>query len=81
MNDEQRARYEYELYKDPAMQEPQGPPIRRKQNLTELVPVRFTEDVLSAVRELADAEDRSVSSWIRVAVQREVARQRRRAPR
>ncbi|MDO5697474.1 MAG: YlcI/YnfO family protein [Dermatophilus congolensis] len=38
------------------------------------VPVRFPEDVLARVREAAAADDRSVSSWIRRAVERELSR-------
>ena len=67
---------EYELYKDPEYQRPQGPARRRKAKLTELVPVRFPRDVLDEVRSLAEADDRSTSSWIRRAVDRELKRQR-----
>lgn len=59
---------EYELYKRPEYQEPQGPARRRKSRFTELVPVRFTPEVLESMRRLAEEEERSVSSWIRRAV-------------
>ena len=62
------AQEEYEFYKDPKNLEPQGPPVRRRNKLTELVPVRFAPETLEKVKELAEAEDRSVSSWIRRAV-------------
>jgi predicted HicB family RNase H-like nuclease len=64
---------EYELYKDPAYQEPQGPARRRRSRLTEMVPVRFSPEVLEHARRLADADDRSLSSWIRRLVEREIA--------
>jgi len=64
---------EQAFYERPENQVPQGPGRRRKRaNLTELVPVRFPPETIDEVRRLADAEDRSVSSWIRQAVQREL---------
>ena len=63
---------EREFYADPANQMPQGPARRRKAKLTELVPVRFPPDTLEKVRTAADADDRSVSSWIRRAVEHEL---------
>ena len=63
---------EYDFYADPANQTPQGP-ARRRGRLTEMVPVRFPPELLEAVRARADDEDRSVSNWIRRAVERELA--------
>lgn len=64
---------EQEFYAQAENQVPQGPARRRKRaNLTELVPVRFPPETIDEVRRLAEAEDRSVSSWIRLAVQREL---------
>jgi hypothetical protein len=63
---------EHDLYADPDNQTPQGPPRRRQARLTELVPVRFPAETLERVRHLADADDRSVSSWIRRAVDHEL---------
>lgn len=63
---------EHDFYADPENQTPQGPARRRKAKLTELVPVRFPTDTLERVRRLADADDRSVSSWIRRAVDHEL---------
>ena len=64
---------EHDFYADPQNQTPQGPPRRRRTaKLTELVPVRFPADTLDRVRRLADADDRSVSSWIRRAVEHEL---------
>ena len=65
---------EYEFYGDPANQEPQGPPRRRKHKLTAPIPVRFSPEILEEVRARADADDRSVSSWIRRAVEHELNR-------
>lgn len=65
---------EYERYADPANQEPQGPPRRRQAKLTTPIPVRFPPEVLEQVKQRADADDRSVSSWIRRAVEHELNR-------
>jgi hypothetical protein len=40
-----------------------------------MVPVRFSLETLEEVRRRADADDRSVSSWIRRAVERELEQQ------
>jgi hypothetical protein len=67
---------EYEFYAQPENQEPQGPARRRKRSrLTEMVPVRFPPETLEEVRRLAEADDRSVSSWIRLAVEHELGQQ------
>lgn len=60
---------EYEFYSRPENQQPQGPGRRR---LNATVPVRFTAELLERVRSAAAAEDRSVSSWIRRAVEHEL---------
>lgn len=65
---------EHDFYADPANQEPQGPARRRRARLTAVVPVRFPEDTLDELRDRAEAEDRSVSSWIRRAVEHELCR-------
>jgi hypothetical protein len=65
---------EYEFYADSANQEPAGPPRRRAARLTTPIPVRFPADVLDEVKRRADADDRSVSSWIRRAVEHELGR-------
>jgi hypothetical protein len=59
---------DYDHYAKSKNQTAQGSARRRKQNLTEMVPVRFEADVLDEVRRRADADDRSVSAWIRRAV-------------
>lgn len=61
---------EYEFYSRPENLVPQGPARRRKQRMTDPVPVRFPPEMLEQVKAAADADDRSVSSWIRQAVGR-----------
>jgi len=63
---------EQEFYADPDNQIPQGPARRRRARLTDPVPVRFPPDILERVRAAADVDDRSVSSWIRRAVEHEL---------
>lgn len=62
---------EHEFYARPENQEPQGP-ARRRSKLTEMVPVRFPPETLDEVRRRAGVDDRSVSSWIRRAVEHEL---------
>lgn len=63
---------EYLFYSRSENQEPQGQPRRRQSKLTELVPVRFPPETLEAIRRRAGEDDRSVSSWIRRAVEHEL---------
>ncbi|MGH2915635.1 MAG: CopG family transcriptional regulator [Solirubrobacteraceae bacterium] len=63
---------EHAFYAQPENQRPQGPARRRRQALTEMVPVRFAPEQLAEVRRAAEAEDRSVSAWIRRAVVHEL---------
>lgn len=66
---------EYAFYAQPENQEPQGPPRRRRPSrFTEVVPVRFPTELLEEVRRHADADDRSLSAWIRRAVEHELRR-------
>lgn len=69
MTDQMTPDDEFEFYARPENQQPQGPGRRR---LTATVPVRFPADLLEQVRAAAAAEDRSVSSWIRRAVESEL---------
>ncbi|MCP3938109.1 MAG: CopG family transcriptional regulator [Actinomycetia bacterium] len=71
---------ERDFYADPENQVPQGPARRRRAKLTELVPVRFAPETLAKIRDAADADDRSVSSWIRRAVDRELDQDPARSP-
>ncbi len=64
------------FFADPDNQVPQGPPVRRKSKLSQPVPVRFPDELLREVRVRAAADDRSVSNWIRRAVEHELARSR-----
>lgn len=68
---------ENRLYADPDNQVPEAPPIRRRAKLSEPVPVRFPPELLAEVRDRAAADDRSVSNWIRRAVEHELARDAR----
>ena len=63
---------EHEYYARPENQEPQGPPRRRR--LSEAIPVRFPPELVEEIRRRAAADDRSVSSWIRRAVEHELQR-------
>lgn len=65
---------EYAFYAQPANQEPQGQPRRRTKRLTAPIPVRFPPELLEEVKRRADADDRSVSAWIRRAVEHELNR-------
>jgi predicted HicB family RNase H-like nuclease len=63
---------EYEYYAEAANQQPQGPPQRRQPRLSAMVPVRFPPELLDEIRRRAEADDRSLSSWIRRAVEHEL---------
>ena len=65
---------EHDFYAQLDNQAPQGPARRRRPKLSEMVPVRFPPDVMDEVRRRADEDDRSVSSWIRRAVEHELER-------
>ena len=65
---------DYEFYARPENQVPQGPP-RRRSRMTEPFPVRLPRAALDEVRRRADADNRSVSSWIRRAVEHELDKQ------
>jgi hypothetical protein len=69
MNNPMTPDEEYAFYARTENQQPHGPARRR---LTATVPVRFPADLLEQVRTAAAAEDRSVSSWIRRAVEHEL---------
>jgi hypothetical protein len=66
---------EHAFYAQLENQEPQGPARRRHgTQLSAPVPVRFPLELLEQVRRAADADDRSLSSWIRLAVEHELRR-------
>jgi hypothetical protein len=64
---------EFEYYARPENQLPQGPP-RRRGRLGDAIPVRFPPELVDEIRRRASADDRSVSSWIRRAVEHELER-------
>jgi hypothetical protein len=73
MNPEEMTRaQEHYFYAQPENQEPEGPARRRRSKLTELVPVRFAPETLEEIRRRAGDDDRSVSRWIRRAVDHEL---------
>ena len=61
---------EYEFYGRPENMEPQGPARRRRQPMAATVPVHLPPKMLERVTVAAEADGRSVSSWIREAVAR-----------
>lgn len=63
---------QHDYYAEEDNQQPQGPPRRRKTRLTEMVPVRFPPELLEEIRQRAEADDRSLSSWIRRAAEHEL---------
>jgi predicted HicB family RNase H-like nuclease len=69
MNEPMTPDDEYEFYTRPENQEPQGPGRRR---LSATMPVLFPPELLEEVRAAAAADDHSVSSWIRRAVEHEL---------
>ena len=71
----------YEYYADPDNRAPAGAARRRaSQPLTTHVPIRFSPEVIAEVKQLADKDHKSVSSWIRDVVEDEIARRRPRWP-
>lgn len=65
---------EYEFYARPENQEPQGGPTRRRPRMSDPAPVRLPPELLARVRKAAEDDDRSISAWIRRAVERELAK-------
>lgn len=67
---------EHAYYAQADNQTPQGPPVRRRrERLADPVPVRLSAETLDAVRLAAAADDRSVSAWIRRAIEQELRRE------
>jgi hypothetical protein len=72
---------DYEYYADPEHRVPAGPGRRRvSKALTTHVPIRFSPEVIGDVKQLADTDRKTVSSWIRDVVEAEVERRRPRYP-
>jgi hypothetical protein len=80
MGDEMDLEQAHEFYKNPANLVPAGPGRRpqRPATMSGTVPVRFSPDMIMAVRRLADQDGVTVSSWIRGLVSKEI--QRRQLP-
>jgi hypothetical protein len=75
MSDRDNAAAEY--YEDPEHRHLTGTPRKRSgqpSRLTTHVPVRFSATVIERVKELATEDGKTVSSWIRDVVEREVLR-------
>jgi hypothetical protein len=71
----------YEYYADPDNRVPAGPARRRaSQPLSTHVPIRFSAEVIAEVKQFADNDHKTVSSWIRDVVEAEVERRRPRWP-
>jgi predicted HicB family RNase H-like nuclease len=70
-NTEMTPDQEHDFYARPENQEPQGPPIRRRMSVP--IPVRLPPELLERVRKAAEDDDRSISAWIRRAVEHELA--------
>ena len=62
------------FYAEARNQSPQGAAVRRRARLSDPVPIRLPPEVLEKVRQRAQADDRSVSSWVRRAVEHELNR-------
>lgn len=65
---------EYEFYARDENRQPQGPAVRRRTRLSEMVPVRFSPEMLEQVRARAQSDDRSVAAWVRRVVEHELRR-------
>jgi predicted HicB family RNase H-like nuclease len=72
--DEMTPDEEHEFCTRAENQEPQGGPRRRTARLTTPIPVRFPPEVLEEIKRQAEADDRTISSWIRRAVEQKLHR-------
>jgi hypothetical protein len=72
MTNNMTSQEEHDFYSNPDNHTPRGPARRRNSKLSELVPVRFPPETLAKIREAAQADDRTVSAWIRRAVDHEL---------
>jgi hypothetical protein len=65
----------YEFYEDPEHLAAAGPGQRRKRPMKSgMIPVRFTQDMIAAVKRFASQDGVTVSTWIRQLVGRELQR-------
>lgn len=71
----------YEYYADPENRIPAGTGRRRASKpLTTHVPIRFSAEIIARVKQLAEMDHKTVSSWIRDVVETEVERRQPRYP-
>ncbi|UQX10261.1 hypothetical protein [Candidatus Mycobacterium methanotrophicum] len=68
-----------EYYADPKNQVPAGPGRSRTAKSTH-VPIRFTPEMIADVKQLAEKDRKTVSTWVRDVVGAEVERRRPRWP-
>lgn len=69
----------HEFYKDPEHLAAAGPGEQRQRPMkSAMVPVRFSQDMIAAVKRFANQDGVTVSTWIRRLVSREI--QRRQPP-
>jgi hypothetical protein len=62
-----------DFYQDPAHLAPVGPARRRQRPImSEMVPVRFPQDMITAVKRFASQDGMTVSNWIRRLIAREI---------
>ncbi len=72
----------YNYYADPDNRAPEGVGRRRASRpMSSHVPVRFRPDVIAEVKEVSRQDRKTISSWIRDLVERELERRRPRYPR
>jgi hypothetical protein len=71
----------FEYYADPDNRVAAGPGRRRATKpLTTHVPIRFNPEVIAEVKQLAETDRKSVSTWIRDVVEAEIERRQPRIP-
>jgi len=71
----------YAHYADPDNRVPAGEGRRRRTKpMSSHVPIRFAPDVIAEVKDVAREDRKTVSSWIRDTVERELERRRPRYP-
>lgn len=64
-----------DFYQDPAHLAPAGPARRRQRPImSSMVPVRFPQDMIAAVKRFASQDGMTVSTWIRRLVAKEIER-------
>jgi predicted HicB family RNase H-like nuclease len=72
-NTKMKPEKEYEHYARAENQVPQGPPVRRRARMSDPIPVSLPPELLERVRKAAEDDDRSMSDWIRRAIEHELA--------